>query len=59
MSNVSQVRAQFISAGTATSATALATEQDPADGYSFNFNRSCYQLLQDLQLVGVQFKELL
>jgi hypothetical protein len=32
MSNVSQVRAQFISAGTATSATALATEQDPADG---------------------------
>jgi len=32
MSNVSQVRAQFISAGTGTSATALATEQDPADG---------------------------
>ena len=32
MSNVSQVRAQFISAGTATSATALATEQSPADG---------------------------
>ena len=32
MSNVSQVRAQFISAGTGTSATALAAEQDPADG---------------------------
>ena len=32
MRNVSQVRAQFISAGTGTSATALAAEQDPADG---------------------------
>ena len=32
MSNVSQVRAQFISAGTNTGTTVLSTEADPADG---------------------------
>ena len=32
MSNVSQVRAQFISAGTGTGTAVLSTEADPADG---------------------------